>query len=486
MKSFLQILLFLLIVITGVILVNTIFYRSAQLEVEPLTNNPVHRDNAIEKLSGAVGIPTVSFSDPAKLDSTAFENFITYVGEQFPNMHEELAFERISDFSLLYRWDGHDTTLAPIMLTGHYDVVPPGDTTRWHHPPFSGRTAGGYIWGRGTMDDKVGVIGIMDAVETLLGEGFRPQRTIYLAFGHDEEIGGNRGAAVIADTLSERGITPQFIADEGMMIADGLIPGIDKPVALIAVSEKGYLSTRLTAYSVGGHSSTPPAKTAVGSVSRAVVNLEQNQFPTRLTPPVEAMFSYLGPEMSFTMKMLFANRWLFDGLLKWQLGEASTTNALVRTTTAPTMFHAGEKDNVLPTKAEATVNFRILHDDSVKSVMNHIKDVVNDTSIEITQIGITSNPRAVAAIDGPEFELMHRTVKQIFPDILVSPGLLVGGSDGRHYAKLTPNVYSFNPYIANEKDIARYHGLNERIGMDDYHKVVFYYYQLIENSAGSD
>ncbi len=485
MKSFLQILLFLLIIIAGVVLVNTFMYRSAQLEVEPFTNNPVHRDNAIEKLSGAVRIPTISHSDNAKIDTTAFKDFISYVVDQFPNLHEKLESQRISGFSLLYRWEGQDTTLAPIMLTGHYDVVPPGDTTRWEHPPFSGITAGGYIWGRGTMDDKVGVIGIMDAVETLLEEGFQPQRTIYLAFGHDEEVGGMNGAAVIADTLSARGVTPQFVADEGMMITEGLIPGIDKPVALIAVSEKGYLSTRLTAYAEGGHSSTPPRKSAVGSVSRAVVSLEQNQFSTRLTPPVEAMFSFLGPEMPFIMKMMFANRWLFDWVLKWQLGEASTTNALVRTTTAPTMFHAGEKDNVLPTKAEAIVNFRILQGDSEETVMNHVKDVVNDTSIEISKLGVESNPRPVAEIDGTEFELMHRTVKQIYPDILVSPGLLVGGSDGKHYAKLTPNVYSFNPYTVNEEDIARYHGLNERIGMDDYHKVVFYFYQLIKNSVNN-
>lgn len=483
MKSFLQILLFLLIIIAGVVLVNTIMYRSVQMEVEPLTNNPIHRDNAIEKLSGAVKIPTISYSDTARFDTTAFEDFISYIGDQFPNIHEELAFQRISDFSLLYRWGGQDTTLAPIMLTGHYDVVPPGDTTQWQHPPFSGRTADGYLWGRGTMDDKVGVIGIMDAVETLLEEGYQPKRTIYLAFGHDEEVGGMKGAAVIVDTLAARGVTPRFVADEGMMITEGLIPGIDKPVALIAVSEKGYLSASLTAYAEGGHSSTPPQKTVVGSVSRAVVNLEENQFSTRLTPPVEAMFSFLGPEMSFTMRMLFANRWLFDRVLKWQLGKASTTNALVRTTTAPTMFHAGEKDNILPTKAEATVNFRILYGDSVESVMNHVKDVVQDTSIKISSRGIESNPRPVAAIDGPEFELMHKTAKQIYPDILVSPGLLVGGSDGRHYAKLTTDVYSFNPYIINENDIARYHGLNERIGMDDYHKVVFYYYQLIKNSA---
>lgn len=484
MKSFLQILLFLIIILTGVILVNTILYHSVQIEVEPLVNNPVHRDNAVKKLSGAVNIPTISHTDAADFDTTAFEEFIRYVRSQFPNLHHELDFERISGYSLLYRWEGADTTLAPVMLTGHYDVVPPGDTTRWQYPPFSGRVAEGYIWGRGTMDDKVGVIGIMDAVETLLEEEFQPQRTLWLAFGHDEEIGGNEGAAVIADTLKARGITPRFVADEGMMIADGLIPGVEQPVALISVSEKGYLSTGLTAHAEGGHSSMPPKKTAIGSVSRAVASLEENPFPTRLTPPVEAMFSFLGPEMSFWMKMMFANRWLFDPVLEWQLGDNSTTGPLVRTTTAPTIFRAGEKDNMLPDRAEAIVNFRILHGDSIASVMTHVKDLVEDTTVGVSQVGSSSEPRPMASINGPEFELIHTTVKQIYPDILVSPSLLIGGSDGRHYAQLTPDVYSFNPFVVAEEDIARYHGSNERIGMDEYHKVVFYYYQLIRNSAG--
>lgn len=483
MKSFFQILLFLIIIIVGVVLVNTIMFRSTQMQVEPLTNNPILRDDAVEKLSGAVKIHTISYLDSARFDSAAFENFVSYVREQFPLLHDELTLERISDFSLLYKWQGQDTTLAPIMLTGHYDVVPAGDTTSWHHQPFSGMIAGGYIWGRGTLDDKVGVIGIMNAVETLLREEASPRRSVYLAFGHDEEIGGTKGAAVIADTLQRRGVTPQFILDEGMMILDGIFPGLDDPVALIGVGEKGYLSTKLTAHDEGGHSSTPPKKTAIGRVSQAVAKLENNQFATRLTPPVEAMFSFLGPEMPFIAKMMYANRWLFDWFLKRKLAESPATNALVRTTTAPTMFNAGEKDNILPTRAEAVVNFRILQGDSVASVLERVKQVVDDTSIVISKMGIDADPRPVASIGSEEFELLHRTVKQIYADIFVTPGLVVGTTDGRHYAKLTENVYSFNPYMVKEKDISRYHGLNERIGMDDYHKVVFYYYQLIRNGA---
>lgn len=486
MKTFFQILLFLLIIVAGVVLVNTIFFRSVQIEVEPLKNNPIHRDDAVEILAGAIQLPTVSWADTADRDTAIFEKFITYVQQQFPQVHDELEFERINDYSLLYKWEGQDSTLAPVLLTGHYDVVPPGDTTLWQHPPFSGQTAGGFIWGRGAMDDKSGVMGILHASETLLQEGFKPERTLYLAFAHDEETGGTEGASVIADILENRDVVPWFVADEGMMITDGIIPGIDKPAALIAVTEKGYVSTRLTAHAEGRHSSTPPEKTAIGTVSRAVANLEENRFATRLTPPVEAMFSFLGPEMSFTGKMMLANRWLFDWLLKWQLGETSTTNALVRTTTAPTVFNAGEKENVLPSRAEAIVNFRILGGDSVESVLQHVNNVVNDTSVVIETTGIESNPRPLAAYDGPEFDLVHRTVKQVFPDVLVSPALLIGGSDGRHYARLTANVYSFNPYTVTEEDISRYHGTDERIGMDDYHKTVFYYYRLIINSSSGD
>jgi carboxypeptidase PM20D1 len=185
---------------------------------------------------------------------------------------------------------------------GHLDVVPivPGTEAQWSHPPFAGDIADGHVWGRGTLDDKSSVIAVLEAVEKLAGEGYRPRRTIYLAFGHDEEVGGPEGAAKVVEALAARGVTHfAFVADEGGAVGQGLVPGIDKPTALIGVAEKGYLNLRLTVAGEGGHSSTPPAETNVGILSRAVARLEATPFPARLEGAARDMFDYLGPEMSF-------------------------------------------------------------------------------------------------------------------------------------------------------------------------------------------
>lgn len=474
----------IIVVIAGVLLANTLMFPSQQLSVEPADANPVYRKRAINKLAGAVQIPTISREAGAAIDTIRFEDFLTYLGEQFPLAHENMTKERISGYSLLYRLKGSDSTAAPVMMTGHYDVVPAPDSMEWDHPPFSGRVINGYIWGRGTLDDKIDVIGIMEALETLLEEGFQPKRDIYLAFGHDEEIGGQNGARVIADTLEKRGLTPSYILDEGMMITQGVLEGVEAPLAMIGTGEKGYLSLEMTARSSSGHSSVPPKQTAIGKLSRAVASLEEQQMPAHLGPVAERLFIYLGPEMPFMSKMAMANRWLFDPLLKKKLLASSSTAALLRTTTAPTIFNAGVKDNILPAKARAVVNFRILPGDSIETVMDHALSVVDDSTIQIETYGIHSNPRPLSPVDAEAFRHLQRTVMQVYPEAIVVPGLVVGATDARHYTGLTEHIYNFSPLVVSREDLHRYHGHNERIGVENFHKLIFYYYLLLKQTAG--
>jgi carboxypeptidase PM20D1 len=474
------------VVIIGVLLFNTFTFYSLQQEVQPVTDNPVYRKRSIDKLAGAIQIPTVSYQDTSNINYESFDLFIHYLNTRFPMVHRTLSLQRVSDYSLLYRWQGRDTTSAPIVLAGHYDVVPAPDSTEWTHPPFSGTVSDGFIWGRGTLDDKIAVIGIMEAVEMLLEEGFQPESTIYLAFGHDEEIGGMDGAAHMVDILKARGEIPDFVLDEGMMVTDGVMTGADRPVAIIGIGEKGYLSLKLTAHSNSGHSSTPPRHTAAGKLSQAIVNLENNQFPARMDAVAGQMFSFIGPELPFLMKMAMANRWAFDPLLKSQLLESPSTAALLRTTTAATMLEAGVKDNVLPATASGVVNFRILPGDSIETVHNHVRSVVRDPSISVEPVDIQTNPRPMAPVDAEPFTLLHKTIRQVYEEAIVAPGLLVGTSDGRHYTELTNRVYSFSPFVVGPGDLHRIHGHNERIAVNTYHKYILYYYQLLKNSSTAD
>jgi len=314
--------------------------------VEKAQEIKIDKDSICEHLSKAIQFRTISYPDTSKIDGSEFLALHDYFEKTFPTLHSTLIKKVIGKYSLLYKWKGRNTDLKPILLMAHFDVVPAESNAEnpWKHPPFAGNIADGYIWGRGTLDDKSSVLGILEAVETLVAEGFQPERTIYLAFGHDEEVGGFNGAAKIAKHFHSSGIEFEYVLDEGGLIIDGMLPGVSAPTALIGIAEKGYLSIVLTAESQGGHSSAPPKHTAVGVLSTAIHKLEKSPLPGEIKGATKIMFEYLGPEMSFFPKMLFANLWLSGGLLKSQLSKSSFTNAMLRTSTAATMFEGSDTE----------------------------------------------------------------------------------------------------------------------------------------------
>jgi carboxypeptidase PM20D1 len=371
--------------------------------------------------------------------------------------------------------------VKPILLMAHMDVVPATDQ-HWRHPPFSGALVDGYVWGRGAMDDKASVMAILEAVEHLLGNGFVPKRTVYLAFGHDEEVGGYGGAAKIAELLRSRGVELEFVLDEGMNILTGIMPGISASVALVGIAEKGYLSLRLTAETRGGHSSIPPAETAIGIVGRALQKLEATPFPSRLSGPTRQMFEFLGPEMAWTNKLTLANLWLFDPLVRRQLARSPITNAAIRTTVAPTIFNAGVTDNVLPPSATAVINLRLIPGDTIAGAVERVRRVIDEPNIKIASLPVQMEPSSVSDVHSPSFTLIQRTIRQIAPAALVAPSLLVAATDSRHYAGLSKNIFRFLPITLGPDDTKRYHGIDERISIEDYERCVRFYAQMIRNS----
>ncbi len=484
MKKLSLTLLGILSVLAGVILVRTVTFTSRQLQVAPAQAIAVERDAMVKRLSEAIQFKTISFEEPTDASVQEFARFQAFLAESFPRVHQQLTKETVNAHSLLYAWKGKDPRLKPIMLMGHMDVVPVDPTSEraWRYPPFSGQIADGYIWGRGTMDDKVSVMGILEAVEYLLGEGFQPQRTVYVAVGHDEEIGGANGAAKIAELLRSRGVELDFVLDEGMNIVEGILPHVSAPVALIAIAEKGYVSLELTVKSPGGHSSTPPPRTSIGILSSAIAKIERAPFPSRFEGPTGQMFDFIGPEMSWPKKLIFANRWLFDPIVRRELTKSPLTDATIRTTQAATIFEAGVKENILPTKARAVVNFRILPGDTIDGVVDRVRKVVDSPEIRITPLPIRVEPSPVSDAESAAFKTLHRTIREVMPGVLVAPSLLVAATDSRHYAKLTRNIFRFLPITLRPDDARRYHGIDERISLSDYERCVRFYAQLIRNS----
>jgi carboxypeptidase PM20D1 len=356
-----------------------------------------------------------------------------------------------------------------------------GTEDEWSYPPFGGEIGDGFVWGRGAMDDKGSLIAVLEGVETLLGQGFRPKRTVYLAFGHDEEVGGDAGAAAIAKLLRERRIAPFLVLDEGGAIADGFLPGLDRPIALVGTAEKGSASVDIAVNVEGGHSSVPPRQSAIGILSRAVARLEDNPIPGGIKGPFRDMLLEVGREMPFSRRLVLANLWLFGPLVERQLARVPATDSMLRTSTAVTMIDGGVKANVLPSKATAVVNFRIAPGDTVESVLDHVRRVVADPRVEVVEAREARNPSPVSPTDSDGFRLVERTIRQLYPEAVVAPYLLPGGTDSRHFEGLTPNVYRFGAIRVDASDLRRAHGTDERVAVDVLARMVSFYMQLLMN-----
>ncbi|MBM3790610.1 MAG: M20/M25/M40 family metallo-hydrolase, partial [Acidobacteria bacterium] len=325
------------------------------------------------------------------------------------------------------------------------------------------------------------VITILHAVESLVSEGFHPRRTLYLAFGHDEEIGGYEGAKSIAERLAAAKIELDLVIDEGGGIIDGSILGLARATAVVGIAEKGFMNLELTVETEGGHSSTPPRDTAVGVLSRAVSRLEENQMPGVLRTPMTDMLAYLGPEMTFSGKFVIANLWLFGGLVADFFEKDRTTHAMLRTTTAATVFSAGDKANVLPSQARAVVNFRILPGDDPDGVIEHARRVIDDDRVEIRLAEEARNPSTVSSLDSPGWLMLSRTIRELYPDIIVVPYLLVGGSDSRHYTPLSNSIYRFAGFRTGTDDFRRAHGTDERLSLENLEHLTRFFIHLIRN-----
>ncbi len=441
-------------------------------------------DAAVQRLASAVRIPTVSG------ESTHFEALHMLLRSSFPTVFAQLQVETVAEHSLLLHWPGSDPALDPILLMSHLDVVPvePGTEADWTHPPFGGVVEQGYLWGRGAMDDKLGVLACLEAVGLLLAEGFEPRRGIWLAFGHDEERGGNEGARQIAAAFAARDIRFESVIDEGLPIAKpGMVPGLSGAVALVGIGEKGYLSLELTVEGAGGHSSCPPPETSIAILGRALAQLADHPMPARLDGAAAAMVDTLAPEMDFAERIAFANLWCFDGLVLGQLEAIPPANALVRTTAAATLIEGGVQDNVLPQNARAVVNFRILPGDTIERVIAHAENAIGDPRVRVQKLpGDNCDPPPLTSTAAPAYLRMVRTLRQSFPDAWVAPSLVTGATDSRHFVELSDSILRVLPVRVELSDAPRVHGTDERVAVESYRELIDFFAHWVANSCGAE
>ncbi|MFE3545693.1 M20/M25/M40 family metallo-hydrolase [Nocardia sp. NPDC059177] len=462
--------------------------------MRPITQNPVHApvtdgvdDATAERLAAALRCVTVSREDPAQTADAEFAALAAHLESSFPLVHAQLTLTCFGR-SRLYRWDGADTGRVSAILLAHQDVVPVDDVQRWTHPPFGGVVDDEFIWGRGAIDDKSRVLAVLEAVEGALAAGIRPRHTVYLAFGHDEEVFGDGGAVRMAEHLRAEGVHAELLLDEGGVITDGVADGVDRPVASIMLGEKGYATVRLSVTETGGHSSMPGRQTAVGRLARAVARVQDNPMPLRLTPVITDMLARMRvalPERRRKLLELTGTRGLATltgPLLTRILAAGPTTEALVRTTTAPTVISGGVKANVLPQSAEALVNFRILPGDSVAAVLAHCRRVIRDLGVAIDLVGPASEPSRVTG-PGPAYELIAELATGIVPGIVTTTGIVPGATDSRHYDGLARTRCNFAPIVLTAADLARIHGTDERISRLNYARLIEFNRRLIERLA---
>jgi len=461
--------------------------HSHQPVVEPIARVEVDEAGALERLRAGLRIRTISNQDGADRDAAAFERLRALLASAYPLTHAELRLERVAGHTLLYRWPGSDPGAPALVLLAHQDVVPvdPGCVSDWTHPPVEAVVADGYVWARGALDDKGSLFAVLEAVESLLADGFAPRADVFLAFGHDEELGGPEGATAAAARLAQLGVRPGLVLDEGGSIMSGAILGLDRPIAVVGVVEKGYLSVSLEVDGEGGHSSTPVVPTHIGRLATAVARIEASPLDSRLDPTVRAFFERgVGPESPFALRLVFANLWLFDPVVRAALDGVPGANAMIRTTTAPTIFHAGLKDNVLPSHARAVVNFRVLPGDTTEGVLEHVRTVVDDPAVRVEALPKRREPSPASRLDGAGWETLARSIREVFPGTVVAPYLMVAGTDSRHFRGLCDCVYQFTPYVLDLDDMARAHGLDERMPVEAIGDSVRFYRRVIERASG--
>lgn len=480
MKKFFGFLGIILLALIVIILFNT--FRTKPWPVSNLNKELVPLpDSAALHMSEAIQIPTISISDTLPIDTAAYLRFNAFVDKSYPLIKQHLTKTMVDSLNFVFEWKGQNSSLAPIILMGHYDVVPVEEAVldKWIVSPFSGKITDSCIWGRGSVDDKCGVISALEATEAMLRKNFTSQRTIFLCFGHDEEMSGS-GARAIVKYLKQRNIRPELVLDEGGEITEGKVKDVKRPIAVIGVAEKGYASFELSVEKEGGHSSKPAKETAIDILAKALFHLRTTTADSKITPPVKEFISRISSSSDkFINRMAAANMWAFESITKNVLSANPEGYAMIHTTIVPTILQSGVKDNVIPSTAKAIVNSRILTGETSKTVEEFIRKAINDDRVKIKPISsIDADPSPATNIQSSAFARIESAVYRTIPNVIPAPYLMIGATDSKYYRKISDRVLNFTPMT----DSKGFHGINERLPLGDFQRTINFMMTIIEES----
>ncbi len=463
-------------VFLAVVLLRAMAFRpkpQPQVSDEPVEFN---RERAVETLAELVKCRTVSYNDPAQEDQAEFDRLIASLPSLYPRVFDVCSVRQLPDRALLFRWPGKSDQNPSVMMA-HYDVVPV-DESKWDKPPFAAILEDGVLWGRGTLDTKVTVNGILSAANHLIGKGFKPENDIYFAFSGGEEVNG-QGAVNIVDHLIKHHVRPALVVDEGGAVVENVFPGVKTPCGLIGIAEKGLLNAQYRTVSSGGHASAPKPHTPVGILAAACKRVEDHPFPVHLVKPSAEMFDTLGRHSTFLYRVIFANLWCFGWVLD-VLGRVSggEINALLRTTVAFTQMQGSSARNVIPPEAYMVSNLRLNPADTVDGVLQELRRKVNDPRVEITAVE-ACEPSRISQTDCPAWDKVAAAVAETWRGCIVSPYLMVQCSDSRHYGRISDRVYRFSAMELTAEERATIHGNNERIRVETVARAVEFYIRLM-------
>lgn len=472
----LWILLVTVVLLIAIVLIRAVTFRPRAGVATQDTEESFDRDRAVENLRRLVQCKTISYKDPSLEDDAEFEKLIALLPTLYPNVFATCTLQKLADRALLFCWKGKKSE-SPAVMMAHYDVVPVNEEM-WEKPPFDGVIEDGVLWGRGTLDTKVTINGVLTAAEHLIGEGFVPEQDVYFAFSGGEEING-LGAVHIVDWFEEHGITPAMVVDEGGAVVENVFPGVSAPCGMIGIAEKGMMDIEYTVLSGGGHASAPKPNTPVDVLARACRRVVEHPFKAHITPPVAKMFDTLGRHSNFVYRLIFSNLWLFSGVLdlicKKSGGEL---NALMRTTVAFTQMNGSKAPNVIPPKATMVSNIRLNPMDTMESAKAYLTKIVADDKVQITKLqGI--NPSRISRTDCDGWDKVATAVASTWRGCIVTPYLMVQCSDSRHYGRISDRVYRFSAMDLTSEERATIHGNNERIRLDCVCRAVEFYIRLM-------
>lgn len=460
-----------------VILIRAVFYLPKTRKTPSNDTVILNEEKIVKDMQEMIRCKTVSYNEPELVDAAEFQKFQDLLPRLYPNIHNTCTRTFLGVNGILYLWKGKQNG-DPVVLMSHYDVVPV-EEDQWEKPAFEGIVEDGVLWGRGTLDTKGTLLGIMEAAEQLIQEGFVPEHDIYFAFSGQEEINGTTCADMVT-WFETQGIRPAMVLDEGGAVVENVFPGVKEECAVIGIAEKGMLNIELKAKSRGGHASTPPPHTIVGELAQAVVDIENHPFPRQFTKPVREMLDTLGRHSGFLYKLLFANMWCFEGLFDLVCKKSGgELNAMMRTTCAMTKMEGSKAYNVLPPVASVGMNLRLIGTDTVESAKTRIEKIIHNPNIEVS-VFEGRNPSIESDTTCAEWDLLCQAVTDTWTEALVSPYLMMACSDSWHYCRISDRIYKFSAMKLSKEERGMIHGNNERVPIATLVKTVEFYTKLMK------